>query len=102
MAAFWNFQRGDTVAQLKDDIDSGLTGDKNIAPDPGMASLGTCDEAAGTSPTPERVALARKQEREIGRIATADDRLEGHAPMLVLIGVMATVVVAILTFYFGR
>ena len=47
---------------LKADIDSGSTGDKIAHYDVGMAQLGTCDEAAGTPPTPERIALARKAE----------------------------------------
>jgi hypothetical protein len=51
-----------TSAMLKADIDSGATGDKIEHYDVGMAQLGTCDEVAGTPPTPERVALARKTE----------------------------------------
>jgi hypothetical protein len=41
----------DTLDQLRADIDSGRTGDKVSAPDPGMAPLGTDDEAAGTPPS---------------------------------------------------
>ena len=51
-----------TTAMLKADIDSGATGDRIAHYDPGMAQLGTCDEAGGTPPTPERVALARATE----------------------------------------
>src|SRR4051812_35550467 len=36
-----------TAAQLKGDIESGATGDKNPVRDPGLAPLGTDDEAAG-------------------------------------------------------
>ena len=50
------------VAMLKGDINSGRTGDKNEVFDPGLSSLGTDDEAAGTPNTPERVKLARIQE----------------------------------------
>ncbi|MCG7393186.1 hypothetical protein MHY87_09735 [Microvirga sp. ACRRW] len=53
---------GSTSAQLKGDIDSGRTGDKNPVLDPGLSPLGTDDEAAGTSPSPEQVDLARRQE----------------------------------------
>jgi hypothetical protein len=53
---------GSTTAQLKGDIDSGRTGDKNEAFDPGLSPLGTDDEAAGTPPKPEQVDLARHQE----------------------------------------
>ena len=51
-----------TVAMLQGDIDSGRTGDKNPMFDPSGAPLGTDDEAAGTPPTPFRVALARYYE----------------------------------------
>lgn len=52
----------DTVAQLKADIDAGRTGDKVANADPGLSPLGTDDEAAGTPPSPEAVALARATE----------------------------------------
>lgn len=51
-----------TTAQLKADIDSGATGDKNAVFDPGLSTLGTDDEAAGTPPEPHRIRLARKLE----------------------------------------
>ena len=51
-----------TTAQLKADIDSGRTGDRNEVFDPGLSPLGTDDEAAGFPPEPERVNLARQQE----------------------------------------
>jgi len=51
------------VAQLKHDIDSGVTGDKEPMLDLAMAPLGTDDEAAGTPPTPEAVAAARALEK---------------------------------------
>ena len=53
---------GSTTAQLKGDIDSGRTGDKNAALDPGLSPLGTDDEAAGTPARPDQVDLARHQE----------------------------------------
>jgi hypothetical protein len=52
-----------TAAQLKGDIESGATGDKNPVRDPGLAPLGTDDEAAGHAPSPQRVATARAAER---------------------------------------
>lgn len=51
-----------TIAMLKADIDSGNTGGKIAHYDVGMVQLGTCNEAAGTPSTPERIALARKAE----------------------------------------
>jgi hypothetical protein len=53
---------GDTLEQLRTDIDSGRTGDKVSAPDPAMAPLGTDDEAAGTPPSPAAIALTRRLE----------------------------------------
>lgn len=50
------------AAQLKADIEQGRTGDKVQMSDPGLSPLGTDDEAAGTPPTPERVAAARAYE----------------------------------------
>jgi hypothetical protein len=55
-----------TSAQLKGDIESGRTGDKNPVRDPALAPLGTDDEAAGRPPSPARTALARHNEN-IGR-----------------------------------
>jgi hypothetical protein len=52
-----------TTAQLKGDIDSGTTGDKVGTYDPGLSPLGTDDEAAGMTPEPHRIRLARQFER---------------------------------------
>ena len=93
---------GNTTQQLKDDIDSGRTGDKNVTADPGMAALGTCDEAAGTPPTPARVALAREQEKKLGRIATANDKPKTNAPMMLMVGAIALVVVLVVVFFLAR
>ena len=49
---------GNTSAQLRDDIDSGRTGDKVSWPDPAAAPLGTDDEAAGMPPQPHELAAA--------------------------------------------
>lgn len=54
---------GSTTAQLKHDINSGLTGDKVNFFDPAAAPLGTDDEAGGYSPTPEQIHEARMAER---------------------------------------
>jgi hypothetical protein len=51
-----------SAAMLKGDIDSGRTGDKNPVHDPGLSPLGTDDEAAGQSPSPFQVSLARYTE----------------------------------------
>lgn len=54
--------RDPTLPQLKAEIDSGRTGDKNPVQDPGLSPLGTDDEAAGRPAEPERVAMARQAE----------------------------------------
>ena len=83
------------MAMLKADIDSGRTGDKVAVFDPGMAMLGTCEEAAGTPLTPEQVAIARDHETkqrwrlglrktdEAGRSKVA---LYGFAGFILLVG----------------
>lgn len=62
-----------TSAQLKGDIDSGRTGDKVSHGDIGAAPLGTCDEAGGAPPTPQRVKLARANEAASERVRGAAD-----------------------------
>ena len=54
--------QGSTTAQLKGDINSGRTGDKNEVFDPGLSPLGTDEEAGGSPLRPEQVDLARRQE----------------------------------------
>jgi hypothetical protein len=51
-----------TTDRLRDDIDSGRTGDKVAASDPAAAPLGTDDEAAGTPPSRHAIDLARRHE----------------------------------------
>ena len=60
-----------TSAQLKGDIDSGRTGDKDNHVEDGAAPLRTGDEAGGTPPTPQRVRLARLTERAPSEKAAA-------------------------------
>ena len=76
-----------TSAQLKGDIDSGQTGDKNPVLDPGLAPLGTDDEAGGTPPTPSRIKLARRSERLerwVGRSRSAASGAHGKRDGLAL------------------
>jgi hypothetical protein len=75
-----------TSAQLKGDINSGHTGDKNPVFDPALAPLGTDDEAAGRPPSAFRIQLARRYERlerSIGRsrsaASAAHDKRDGVA-----------------------
>lgn len=62
-----------TTAMLKGDIDSGRTGDKVPHYDPGLSQLGTDDEAAGHSPSPERIASARASEAATPRVRASAD-----------------------------
>jgi hypothetical protein len=55
-----------TAEQLRDDIDSGRTGDKVRGSDPAMAPLGTDAEAAGTPLSGADLAQARRQEGSRG------------------------------------
>jgi hypothetical protein len=95
-------RRGDTMQQLKDDIDSGRTGAKTAVSDPGMASLGTCDEAGGATATPEQIAMARKEEKKIGRIATQDDKPATNIPLMAMIGVAVVVAIVAIAFFLTR
>jgi hypothetical protein len=65
---------GATGAQLRNDIDSGRTGDKVAAPDPAAAPLGTDEEAAGTPTPPELMAMNRRAEDRSHLKATAAER----------------------------
>lgn len=62
---------GSTVAQLKDDIDQGRTGDRARSGDPGLSMLGTDDEAGGHPNSPELVDQMRKL--ETGRTSGGSD-----------------------------
>ena len=87
-----------TSAMLKGDIDTGRTGDKNPVFDPGLAPLGTDDEAAGTPPSMFRVALARHSEnlerwiRGSSRVGAAHNNWDGFPGTFVgFIGLVALV-----------
>jgi hypothetical protein len=56
-----------TASQLKDDIDSGRTGDKVAVIDPAMAPLGTDAEAAGTPPSRQELLMAQGAETSRNR-----------------------------------
>lgn len=91
-------QVGDTVEQLRHDIDTGRTGDKVCWPDPAAAPLGTDEEAAGTPLSPELVAHTR--EREVCRpAAPATTNDVGAAWVLIL---FVAVLVAVMLIYLGR
>jgi succinate dehydrogenase / fumarate reductase cytochrome b subunit len=85
-----------TAQELKGVIDAGRTGDKVASYDPGAAPLGTDDEAAGTPDTPERVALAMRQELEHGRRALPATRSRPKSPNIQIYRPQLTSVLSIL------
>jgi hypothetical protein len=82
-----------TVAQLRQDIDSGATGDKVPVLDPAASPLGTDAEAAGAPPSPEMIAALRQAERAERRspLDPTDTQADPHG--LRLIGALALAVV---------
>jgi hypothetical protein len=83
---------GDTLDQLRADIDSGRTGDKVSAPDPAMAPLGTDDEAAGTPPSPAAIALTRRLETSHPHQPQPQTGL-GHAWILIAIVIAVAITI---------
>ena len=84
-----------TTSQLRHDIDSGRTGEKVAAPDPAAAPLGTDEEAAGTPPSGEAVATARRAELKdpvIARHEAKPDR--GGLIFVVAVAVFSLAVIA--------
>ncbi|HEX2216173.1 MAG TPA: hypothetical protein VHG27_05700 [Xanthobacteraceae bacterium] len=81
------------VAQLRDDIDRGRTGDKVDWPDPAAAPLGTDDEAAGRPPPAQAVERARQA--EVAGPAVPSQRGQGAGAAWVLITVVLVAVAAV-------
>ena len=73
-------REGATAAQLKEDIASGHTGDKQGFPDPGAAPLGTGAEAAGQPTSREQMATARRQEASRPDDRASDDEARPVTP----------------------
>ncbi len=72
-----------TTQQLKADINAGKTGDKVVEGfDPGLSTLGTDDEAAGSPNTPEQVALAQALEKRNAPKAPAEQSANVSKPGL--------------------
>ena len=60
-------ERISSVAELRGDIDRGLTGDKVAVLDPAAVPLGTDEEAAGTPVDPAVIFQVRSRELEQGQ-----------------------------------
>jgi hypothetical protein len=90
-----------TLAQLRQDIDSGATGDKVPVIDPASAPIGTDGEAAGAPPSPELVAATRRLERtDPNPPQHPHDRGASRLPLLVG-GLMLAIVLAAVAVWTG-
>ncbi len=88
------------AAMLKADVDTGATGDKNEVFDPGLAALGTDDEAGGSPVTPARAKLARANEtdrrwRFLSVVTSAAHDDEDGAALYAFVGGIAAIGLAI-------
>ena len=92
---------GDTLEQLRADIDSGRTGDKVSAPDPAMAPLGTDEEAAGTPPSPAAIALTRRLETSHPHQPQQQIGL-GHAWILIAFVIALAIAIVAWGFLLGK
>jgi hypothetical protein len=86
--------RGSTVSQLRDDIDSGRTGDKVDWSDPAAAPLGTDAEAAGTPASPEMLTAVRAAENSRS-VDSASHRWQPGAAWVLVALVLVIVAVLI-------
>jgi hypothetical protein len=86
-------QKPPTVDQLRADINRWRTGGEVPILDPAVAPLDTDDEAAGTPPSPEAVAMARAA--ETGTPHRPAER--GLGSVWILIGFIIMLATAILT-----
>jgi hypothetical protein len=66
-------RRGPNPAQVRGDIQAGLTGDKRPGFDPAMAPLETDAEAGGVSLSPAEIERARREQRAGRPIDTSGD-----------------------------
>ena len=81
-----------TSAMLKNDIDSGRTGEKVAVLDVGAAPLGTCEEASGTPLTPEQLAQLREMEVKTPEpVQPGQGQHEGRTWMVLVVAVVAVV-----------
>lgn len=96
-----------TTQQLKQQINEGRSGDKvPMGLDPGLATLGTDDEAAGTPNTAEQVQLAQCLEQGGATGAPPEQAASGSThPFLTvwpILVVFALIVAVALTAWLGR
>ena len=90
-----------TTERLRADIDSGRTGDKVAARDPAAAPLGTDDEAAGTPPRPEDVALARRHELKHERPQSDDKKVSSALLYMIFMSAVMIILTGALLYFIG-
>lgn len=83
-----------TSDQIRNDIDTGATGEKVAMPDPAAAPLGTDAEAAGTPPTAQQRTLARDEAPQ--RPEGSRRAIPGGAIYLALVLLLAAIIVSII------
>jgi hypothetical protein len=100
---------GSTVAQLKNDIDMGRTGDRARTGDPGLSMLGTDDEAGGHPNSPELVDQMRKLEQGRSNAATdskqapgAHDQNQKSLPVGLILTAMVAIALALVWVFLLR
>jgi hypothetical protein len=103
-------------AEIRGDIQAGLTGDKRPGFDPALAPLETDAEAAGTPLSPEQIETARRTQRQGKRtdvsgddgtamrpIFPANNSLQKRIPvMTIAFGLLAVAVLAAAVMLFMR
>ena len=98
-------QGGSTLAQLKDDIDKGKTGQRARTGDPGLSMLGTDDEAGGHPNSPELIDQMRKLEASSSAAPTGGTNAPGahdqnQKPFPTALALIAAVAVALAAIWF--
>ena len=102
-------QGGSTLAQLKDDIDKGKTGQRARTGDPGLSMLGTDDEAGGHPNSPELIDQMRKLENASSAAPTGGtdapavhDQNQKPFPTALLLTLAVVVALAAIWFFLLR
>ncbi len=100
---------GSTLAQLKDDIDKGKTGQRARTGDPGLSMLGTDDEAGGHPNSPELIDQMRKLEQsssaaptKSGEAPGAHDQNQKPLPIALMLTLAVAVALAAIWFFLLR
>lgn len=86
-----------TTQELKRDVNAGKTGDKIPQGfDPGLSTLGTDDEAAGTPNTPEQVASAIRLETRGAASPSAEQGSDNPKRAMPAVWIMVAAIVAVI------